>query len=333
MIGRDLFQQLGGFDELFAPAYYEDSDLCFRVRASGKRVVVQPASEIIHLEGISAGTDTAGTGMKRYQVINHAKFYRRWKDVLITHRLNGQEPELEAERTVRKRAYFIDDTVPTPDQDAGLQRRARSHADAGRARLQGDVRAGRQHGQDRPLHRQPSEARDRMPALPDLLVGGGGVPEGQTQARPSLFAPLHQRQQIRDDGAALLPRLPHRLLRGRPALPAHGAAGGDRGQCRSDRGGGGSAADRDGGGAERGLRDRALPGRGGDAARGGAAIADRGGAVDGAGASHAAAVQRTLRQRICRRVRPSAQRRRDPVLSSAGSCRCCNGRRPTAPPT
>jgi len=119
MIGHDLFQQLGGFDQLFAPAYYEDSDLCFRVRASGKRVVVQPASEIIHLEGISAGTDTAGTGMKRYQVINHAKFYRRWKDVLITHRLNGQEPELEAERTVRKRAYFIDDTVPTPDQDAG----------------------------------------------------------------------------------------------------------------------------------------------------------------------------------------------------------------------
>ncbi len=119
MIARDLFQDLGGFDELFAPAYYEDSDLCFRVRARGKRVVVQPASEIVHLEGVSAGTDAAGTGMKRYQTINHAKFYRRWKNVLITHRLNGQEPELEAERLVRMRAYFIDDTVPTPDQDAG----------------------------------------------------------------------------------------------------------------------------------------------------------------------------------------------------------------------
>lgn len=119
MIPRDLFQDLGGFDQLFAPAYYEDSDLCFRVRARGRRVVVQPASEIVHLEGVSAGTDPAGTGMKRYQVINHAKFYRRWKDVLITHRLNGQEPELEAERLVHKRAYFIDDTVPTPDQDAG----------------------------------------------------------------------------------------------------------------------------------------------------------------------------------------------------------------------
>ncbi len=119
MIERTLFDQLHGFDEYYAPAYYEDTDLAFRVRALGKRVVVQPASEIVHLEGISAGTDTSGPGMKRFQVVNHAKFYRRWKDTLITHRLNGQQPELEAERFVRQRAYFIDDTVPTPDQDAG----------------------------------------------------------------------------------------------------------------------------------------------------------------------------------------------------------------------
>jgi glycosyltransferase involved in cell wall biosynthesis len=119
MIERPLFEQLGGFDEYYAPAYYEDTDLAFRVRALGKRVVVQPASEIVHLEGVSAGTDTSGPGMKRFQVVNHAKFYRRWKDTLITHRLNGQQPEMEAERLVRQRAYFIDDTVPTPDQDAG----------------------------------------------------------------------------------------------------------------------------------------------------------------------------------------------------------------------
>jgi O-antigen biosynthesis protein len=119
MIERPLFEQLGGFDEYYAPAYYEDTDLAFRVRALGKRVVVQPASEIVHLEGVSAGTDTSGPGMKRFQVVNHAKFYRRWKDTLVTHRLNGQQPEMEAERLVRQRAYFIDDTVPTPDQDAG----------------------------------------------------------------------------------------------------------------------------------------------------------------------------------------------------------------------
>jgi GT2 family glycosyltransferase/glycosyltransferase involved in cell wall biosynthesis len=119
MIERALFQRLGGFDSHFAPAYYEDTDLAFRVRAEGKRVVVQPASRIVHLEGVSAGTDTAASGMKRYQAINHHKFYQRWKSALITHRFNGEQPELEAERLVKKRAYFIDDTVPTPDQDAG----------------------------------------------------------------------------------------------------------------------------------------------------------------------------------------------------------------------
>ena len=118
MIERKLFKDLRGFDERYVPAYYEDTDLAFRVRATGKRVVVQPASQLVHLEGITSGTDT-GAGMKRYQVINHGKFYQRWKDTLITHRFNGEQAEQEAERLVRRRAYFIDDSVPTPDQDAG----------------------------------------------------------------------------------------------------------------------------------------------------------------------------------------------------------------------
>ena len=119
MIEAEVFQSLGGFDPVFAPGYYEDTDLAFRVRALGKRVVMQPASEIVHLEGVSSGTDPTGMGMKRFQVINHAKFYKRWKDTLLTHRFNGQLPEEEAERLVGRRAYFIDDSVPTPDQDAG----------------------------------------------------------------------------------------------------------------------------------------------------------------------------------------------------------------------
>ncbi len=119
MLERELFEQLDGFDECYAPGYYEDTDLCFRVRAGGKRVVAQPASEIVHLEGISSGTDVHGSGMKRYQLLNHRKFYQRWREVLATHRFCGEQPELEAERTVQRRAIFIDNTVLTPDQDAG----------------------------------------------------------------------------------------------------------------------------------------------------------------------------------------------------------------------
>jgi GT2 family glycosyltransferase/glycosyltransferase involved in cell wall biosynthesis len=119
LIRRDLFRSLGGFDAHFSPAYYEDTDLAFRVRAKGFRVVVQPDSQIVHIEGASSGTDPNGPGVKRYQTTNHAKFYRRWQHVLAAHRPCGEDPELEAERAVCKRAYFIDDSVPTPDMDAG----------------------------------------------------------------------------------------------------------------------------------------------------------------------------------------------------------------------
>ena len=118
MIRRALFEELGGFDELYSPAYYEDTDLCFRVRAAGYRVVVQPKSTIIHLEGQSNGTSTA-EGLKRYQVVNAKKFRSRWAGMLGRHRLNGQEPVREAERNVQRRALFIDDSTPTPDKDAG----------------------------------------------------------------------------------------------------------------------------------------------------------------------------------------------------------------------
>jgi GT2 family glycosyltransferase/glycosyltransferase involved in cell wall biosynthesis len=119
MIKARLFAELGKFDEHYLPAYYEDTELCFRAREAGHRVVVQPASEVIHFEGASAGTNVAGTGMKRFQAINHRKFFARWKETLATHRFNGEMPELKVERGVRQRALFIDDSVPEPDKDAG----------------------------------------------------------------------------------------------------------------------------------------------------------------------------------------------------------------------
>ena len=118
MVRKALFAELGKFDERYVPMYYEDTDLCFRIRQAGYRVVVQPASEVVHFEGASAGTNFE-TGMKRYQAVNHRKFFDRWKETLAAHRFNGEFPEREVERNVRQRAFFIDDSVPEPDKDAG----------------------------------------------------------------------------------------------------------------------------------------------------------------------------------------------------------------------
>jgi GT2 family glycosyltransferase len=117
-LSRELWSQLGGFDELFVPAYAEDVDLAFRVRAQGLRTVVQPLSQLLHFEGISSGTDL-GQGAKAYQVDNLRKLHDRWRAVLEGHRDNADHPELEKERSVSRRMLFVDMVTPTPNEDAG----------------------------------------------------------------------------------------------------------------------------------------------------------------------------------------------------------------------
>ena len=46
LLSNALWKQIGGFDERFAPAYCEDSDLAFEVRKAGYRVVYQPLSKV-----------------------------------------------------------------------------------------------------------------------------------------------------------------------------------------------------------------------------------------------------------------------------------------------
>lgn len=123
LIRRELFEQLGGFDRRYAPAYYEDTDLCMGVRSLGRRVVYQPASRLYHFEGATAGTDPRA-GFKRYQVINRDKFYDKWRDVLA--REHHPEDPARAERAANRRwatqVAVFDDRIPTPDRDAGSLR-------------------------------------------------------------------------------------------------------------------------------------------------------------------------------------------------------------------
>jgi GT2 family glycosyltransferase len=53
MVRREAWDQVGGFDEEFFPAYYEDVDLCLSLREQGWRVVCEPASVVVHEEGAS----------------------------------------------------------------------------------------------------------------------------------------------------------------------------------------------------------------------------------------------------------------------------------------
>jgi GT2 family glycosyltransferase/SAM-dependent methyltransferase len=118
MAPRGLFKKLGGFDLEFTPAYGEDSDLAFRIRRAGRKVIYQPRSQVIHHEGVTSGTDLK-QGVKARQVENAKKLYRRWKSVLATHGTPGHSPCLEKERQVSRRVLFLDHCTPQPDHDAG----------------------------------------------------------------------------------------------------------------------------------------------------------------------------------------------------------------------
>jgi GT2 family glycosyltransferase len=54
LLRRDLFEELGGFDENF-PTSGNDVDLCRRLRAKGRLVVVTPHAKLLHYEGLSRG--------------------------------------------------------------------------------------------------------------------------------------------------------------------------------------------------------------------------------------------------------------------------------------
>lgn len=53
MIRREVFESLGGFDQSFAPAWFEDVDFCHRMKTSGDPINLVPAARFTHLGGSS----------------------------------------------------------------------------------------------------------------------------------------------------------------------------------------------------------------------------------------------------------------------------------------
>src|SRR5437588_978351 len=90
LIQKSFFEKLGRFDPIYAPAYYEDTDLAFKVRKRHRKVYYQPFSIVVHHEGQTSGTSTE-SGAKSYQLVNQAKFQAKWEKTLSRH-LRGDSP-------------------------------------------------------------------------------------------------------------------------------------------------------------------------------------------------------------------------------------------------
>ncbi|GGA25395.1 glycosyltransferase [Dyella nitratireducens] len=118
LIEKTLFMEVGGFDLRYAPAYCEDMDLAFAVRARSRRVIYEPASVIVHCEGISSGTDVF-TGIKQYQRINREKFVAKWSTMLQ----KQPAPDVPVDKAIhhhqKQHILIVDALMPDPTRDAG----------------------------------------------------------------------------------------------------------------------------------------------------------------------------------------------------------------------
>ncbi|MET0331114.1 MAG: glycosyltransferase [Dyella sp.] len=121
MIRRQTFDQVGGFDTRYAPAYYEDTDLAFSVRALGLKVYYEPRSLVIHCEGISAGTHL-DTGMKQYQKRNQGIFADKWASALRQQATPGTALTKALHQGQRGHILLVDSMTPDAQRDSGSLR-------------------------------------------------------------------------------------------------------------------------------------------------------------------------------------------------------------------
>ncbi|PPQ28582.1 glycosyltransferase [Rhodopila globiformis] len=119
LVRAAVLHALEGFDDAFAPAYYEDIDLCLRIRAAGHRIVYDPAVVVHHLE---YGT-SQGTAHERIHAA-HETFVRKHADWLRSGHAADSHTLLFARSAsqTRGRVLLIEDQVPLRRLGSGFVR-------------------------------------------------------------------------------------------------------------------------------------------------------------------------------------------------------------------
>ena len=118
-----LWREIGGFSADFAPAYYEDTDLAFRVRERQLQIRCAPLARVLHHEGTTCGIDAGNPeSSKHLQQIHAPLFRRKWQHAFQPSGPPSlQGAERHKDRGVIGRVLVLDQTTPRPDRDAGSQ--------------------------------------------------------------------------------------------------------------------------------------------------------------------------------------------------------------------
>lgn len=98
LLKRQQFIDIGGLDEIFAPAYYEETDLCMKLRARGLRVIYFPSVVVEHFEfGSQASKKGRDAILERRPI-----FIARWKYDLATQGFSASERATQTDVSSRR---------------------------------------------------------------------------------------------------------------------------------------------------------------------------------------------------------------------------------------
>ncbi|WP_160299826.1 glycosyltransferase [Belnapia sp. F-4-1] len=121
---RATWERLGGFDQIYAPAYYEEVDYCLRLREIGLRTVFEPDAVVDHFEFGSEGKrgDAVALSMRNRRTFRHRHATR-----LLTHHFPPAPGNVLIGRhatpaRARRRLLVMDDFVPLNSLGSGFPR-------------------------------------------------------------------------------------------------------------------------------------------------------------------------------------------------------------------
>jgi len=90
LVRRRDFEDAGGFDEAYVQAYFEDTDLCMKLRHAGKKILYVPASISMHECGHS------GVSSHKFYAHNRDLFHRRWVETGLVYKFAEERRTSEA---------------------------------------------------------------------------------------------------------------------------------------------------------------------------------------------------------------------------------------------
>jgi len=117
----DIHGNLNLLDEVFLPAYYEETDFCQRLKyKQNLDIYYQPNSEIIHFENISYTGKSNGKEILLEK--NRQVFKNRWES-FFTNNMFLENGKINYNAHYKSPCVlFLEENVPKPDQDSGSRR-------------------------------------------------------------------------------------------------------------------------------------------------------------------------------------------------------------------